>query len=249
MKRSKLLWLLIAWAVLLGMPSCKVEDEGEEGGAIVEGTMLVGWNNPKGKIRVPDGVTDIAEEALASRSNITSVVIPSSVVSINKYAFYKCTGLRSVEINGSGLEIIGQGAFDSCTGLTSINIPESVTSIGNNAFGACSSLATANIPNSVLTLGERAFSGCTALRSLTIGNNLSTLEARTFQKCTSLTRVTIPDSVMTIHGTVFLGCDKLTSVQVSGNWQKNRSLVVGALTIDMLKDDDFYPATYWRVTE
>ena len=110
MRRSKWFWAAVAGMVLLGgvLIGCQSEEEKEEDGAIVEGTVLVGWENPKGKIRVPDGVTDIAEGVFKNQNEITGVVIPGSVVSIGKDAFYSCTGLRSVEIQGNGLEIIGE---------------------------------------------------------------------------------------------------------------------------------------------
>ena len=142
MKRSKLLWLLIAWAVLLGMPSCKVEDEGEEGGAIIEGTKLVGWEATKGKIKIPDGVTIIGNNAFRRRGEITRVVIPSSVLTIEEYAFYNCSSLSDVEFKGDGLKTIEMGAFTGCTSLTSITVPDSVVSIDVNAFSNCNNLTS-----------------------------------------------------------------------------------------------------------
>ena len=243
MRRTKWFWTAVAGMVLLGgvLTGCQSEEEKEEDGAIVEGTVLVGWKNPKGKIRVPDGVTDIAEDALANRSEITSVVIPSSVVNINKGAFYNCTGLRNVEIQGIGLEIIGEGAFHGDTGLVSIMIPDSVTSIGHNAFADCKTLTMIKIPDSVVTIGEWAFASCTALRTLTIGNSVTSLGKRAFEYCASLINVTIPNSVMTIYASVFCGCDKLTTVNISGEWQAEREGIymwdVGTITVDMLKDN------------
>ena len=241
MRRTKWFWTAVAGMVLLGgvLTGCQSEEEKEEDGAIVEGTVLVGWDNPKGKIKVPDGVTDIAEDALANRSEITSVVIPSSVVNINKGAFYNCTGLRSVEIQGNGLEIIGEGAFRGDTGLVSIMIPDSVTSIGHYAFADCKTLAMIKIPDSVVTIGDWAFGSCTALRTLTIGNSVTSLGKRAFEYCISLISVTIPNSVMTIYESVFSGCDKLTNVNISGKWQGERTGYfpwdVETITVDMLK--------------
>ena len=76
------------------------------------------------------------------------VVIPSSITvegkeytvkSIGNEAFYKCSGLTSVDIPNS-VTSIGDYAFYNCSGLTSITIPNSVTSIGYGAFSNCSKL-------------------------------------------------------------------------------------------------------------
>ena len=72
------------------------------------------------------------------------VVIPDSVTSIGRYAFY------------------------GCTSLTSITIPDSVTSIGYEAFCGCKSLTSITIPNSVISIGYNAFCGCKSLTSIII---------------------------------------------------------------------------------
>lgn len=66
MRQANWFWTAVAGMVLLGgvLTGCQSEEEKEEDGAIVEGTVLVGWENPKGKIRVPDGVTVIGSYAL-----------------------------------------------------------------------------------------------------------------------------------------------------------------------------------------
>jgi hypothetical protein len=64
-------------------------------------------------------------------TEITNLIIPNSVASI------------------------GRGAFYGCSGLTSVTIPNSVTSIGDDAFSYCS-VTSVTIPNSVTSIGERA---------------------------------------------------------------------------------------------
>ena len=68
-----------------------------------------------------------------------NTVIPNSVTSIGKFAFYRCSGLTSITIPNS-VTSIGERAFWSCYSLTSVTIGSGVTSIGDGAFYACSGL-------------------------------------------------------------------------------------------------------------
>lgn len=88
---------------------------------------------------VPNGVTNIQDEAFYMCKNLTSVTIPESVTSIGKNAFEYCRNLIRVTLS-NGLRSIGDSAFASCGGLKEIIIPISVVSIGNEAFLYCDSL-------------------------------------------------------------------------------------------------------------
>ena len=70
-------------------------------------------------------------------------IIPDSVTSIDKYAFFGCSGLTNITIPDS-VTSIGEGAFHACSGLTSITIPDSVTNMGNYVFSYCSELTKIN---------------------------------------------------------------------------------------------------------
>lgn len=67
---------------------------------------------------------------------ITDLIIPEGITSINDYAFYYCWGLTSVTIP-EGVTSINDNAFWHCKNMTSIIIPNSVTSIGNDALEYC----------------------------------------------------------------------------------------------------------------
>ena len=73
--------------------------------------------------------------------NIVGMEMSSGVTSIDKEAFYNCTGLTSITIPNS-VTSIGDRAFELCSNLTSITIPEGVTSIGDYAFRECTSLTS-----------------------------------------------------------------------------------------------------------
>jgi len=105
----------------------------------------------KGDINIPSNinykgknftVANIGIEAFQDCRNLTSIIIPNSVINIGDYAFNGCSKLKSV------------------------SIPNSVATIGNEAFSGCSSLNTLTIPHSVTNIGWYAFEGCSGLTSL-----------------------------------------------------------------------------------
>lgn len=71
----------------------------------------------------------------------TKIIIKDGTLGITSYAFYNCSGLKSVTIPDSVISI-GYGAFYNCSGLTWVTIPDSVTSIGNSAFEGCKKLTS-----------------------------------------------------------------------------------------------------------
>lgn len=72
-------------------------------------------------------------------ANITSITIPSSIVTIGDSAFNKCINVASVifeDIGSSSLQSVGKNAFANLRELTSITFPASLTGIGENALNS-----------------------------------------------------------------------------------------------------------------
>ena len=158
-----------------------------------------------------------AKHLYVNGTEVTNLIIPSSVTSIRSRTFEGCAGLTSVTIPNS-ITSIGGLAFYGCTGLTSVSIGNNVTSIGQNAFRNCSRLTSVSIPNSVTSIGSYAFSDCTGLTSVSIGNNVTSIGDHAFRNCSRLTSVTIPNSVTYIGSLAFYGCTGFTSIVVeNGN--------------------------------
>ncbi len=177
-----------------------------------------------------------AKHLYINGKEVTDLVIPNSITSINDYAFYGCTGLTSVTILNS-VTSIGIGAFVDCSGLTSITIPNSVTSIGSYAFrgtawynnqadgivyinkiayaykGTMPSGTQIVIKEGTLEITGHAFYGCTDLTSVTIPNSVTSIGGLAFYNCTGLTSVTIPNSVTSIGWDAFYGCTGLTKAK------------------------------------
>lgn len=162
----------------------------------------------------------IPQSAFDECSNLTSIILPSSVTAIGESAFYECSSLNSMVI------------------------PEGVTSIQSSTFDYCTNLKSVSIPSSVISIGEYAFEDCSSLESITLPSSLARIEDESFVNCTSLTSITIPSSVTQLGAEIFSGCDNLETVIISegvtyiGRWMfdyceklKNLSLPSSLISI------------------
>lgn len=140
-----------------------------------------------------------------SKTNVKSVTIPDGVTEIGNEAFYWCKELTTVEIPDS-VTRIGQRAFTQCEKLQNVRIPDGVTKIETAAFGYCIELTSINIPNGVTSIGNYAFSTCLGIESITIPNSVTEIGEGAFQSCAELTSIEIPDSVKKIEQYAFRGC-------------------------------------------
>ncbi len=133
---------------------------------------LIGYNGNLTNLVLPDkcsiqtGSTttlynyEIHSYAFYNRTDITSVIIPDSVIGIGNYAFYSCSNLESVsfrKVNVYGnMTFIGEKAFEKCTSLEQINLPDSVTTIKFNAFNGCA-FTSIVLPSSITTINMNSF--------------------------------------------------------------------------------------------
>ncbi len=101
-------------------------------------------------------VTVIGAEDLTD-INIPATVMGYTVTSISDFAFEFRSDIETL-ILPSSLKEIGVGAFMECYSLTSLEIPESITQIGREAFSYCESLEQISIwSKTVSNVGVNAF--------------------------------------------------------------------------------------------
>ena len=105
---------------------------------------------------------------------IVELVIPETVKKIPRHAFYKFTGLTSVNMPDN-VEDIGENAFANCFNLTSINIPNSIKKINTCTFFLCTKLTSITIPQNITEIEESAFYNCNKLDTVI---NFSTLNLK-----------------------------------------------------------------------
>ena len=126
---------------------------------------------------------------------LTSVIIPNTVMVIEKSAF-EGVGLESVDL-GNGVQIIGNYAF-YLNNFTNITIPNSVTEIGDYAF-ASNNITSVDLGNGVQTIGEDAFAN-NKLTNVTIPKSVEYLSGF---RGNHLTEIDIPEGVQTIGDSAF----------------------------------------------
>ena len=170
----------------------------------IENGILTSCDIQSGGVRIPNTVTKIGERAFES-SEITQVVIPSSVTEIDVEAFFNCRSLESVIIPDSVTEI-GERAFIYCRSLKSITIPDNVTQINPKMFHGCHSLESIVIPDSVTEIRYGAFFNCRSLKNIVIPNSVTGIGSSTFSGCASLRSIVLPDSITYIGDRAFNNC-------------------------------------------
>ena len=133
-------------------------------------------------------VTSIGQSAF-SKSKITSVSLPSSVKTIELYAFFMCTNLTSITLS-SNLTTIGNSAFYYCSSLSSITFPNSLETIDAYAFHNCSALRSINLPSNLTVIDSYAFDYCTNLQTITFNSTRQLkLGTRVFQLSRAITEI------------------------------------------------------------
>ena len=76
-------------------------------------------------IYIPEGTTEIMDDAFSDCKSIEKVYIPESVKIIHRRAFIGCKNLKEINLPES-LEKIDRDAFNGCTSLEVIRIHESL---------------------------------------------------------------------------------------------------------------------------
>ena len=177
-------------------------------------------------LELPNGITNIGDDAFQGCSSLTSIAIPDSVTSIGSCAFSSCSSLESVYI--TDIEKWCKISFDLSANplsyganlylngklVTNLELPDSVTTIGKYAFYGCSSLESIVIPNSVTSIGYYAFMYCSSLTSVEIADGVTRIGSATFFGCSSLTNVVVPDSVTSIGDGAFQYCSSIESIVI-----------------------------------
>ena len=147
---------------------------------VVDGKCVIEFDAP---------ITKIPMNAFRKKKLTGNLVIPNSITTIEKSAFYGCTGLSGNLTIPNSVTTIGESAFLECSGFTgNLTIPNSVKTIEKLAFRGCTGFkGDLTIPNSVTTIGNFAFSYCIGFTGdLSLPKSLEVVGSRSFEFCNKI---------------------------------------------------------------
>ncbi|MBR1769200.1 MAG: leucine-rich repeat protein, partial [Bacteroidales bacterium] len=171
----------------------------------------------KGNVVIPSTFTDngvtytvtkIGLRAFAGKEAITSITLPNTVTSIEKFAFRLMKNIESIDI-GASIVNIGDSAFAGARGFNSLILPNTLTTIGLYAF-AYTDIEILNIPKSVTQINNPIAVRSYNLKSINVeteNENYKSINGILYNKaCTialecpkniQLTEINIPNTVTT----------------------------------------------------
>ncbi len=140
----------------------------------VSNFTLTKYNGAGGVVYIPTdmNIMTIGEKAFYNNDDITAVVIPKTVTTIDNRAFYGCKNLKYVffvdvntkEVAEAKLTLINTSAFEGCTSLEYLDFSNCKTfTVASRAFFGCSNLKLIKGVEHIGTAYNYAFAGCTSL--------------------------------------------------------------------------------------
>ena len=194
---------------------------------------LVIYSHGAQEFNVPNGVTVIKEYAIYNLRYLKKINL-NEVVTIEKNAFFGCSGLEEVTFGKSTTDL-RKGIFVGCNAIKKFivhqdnSLFESVDDIlytknkENKAlikYPAMKEIPNNgiySIPAGVKVIYDYAFEGITGLKELTIGGDVYSIHSYVFKGCLNLKKVTISAPIKSVGTSVFEKLEQLSTVILGDN--------------------------------
>ena len=161
---------------------------------------------------IEEGVTSVDRRAFANFQQLHTVTLPTSVKTIEEYAFDGCWQLKNISLEH--ITQIDSMAFRECSNLVELTVPSGITEISHSAFSMCIRLQKVVFHDNVKTISDYAFDGCTALTSICIPDSITAIKPYAFNGCRSLETVELGRGITELSNSAFSSCTKLESIHI-----------------------------------
>ena len=183
-----------------------------------------------GACTVPEGVTTIGNGAFNGCVQLSAIVLPHTLSSVEINAFSGCKTLNTIRYNGNlrdwltriswkALNSVGYSLWlkesDTYVKLTKAVIPEDVTEIRALAFYYCNSLTDVVWHDKITKIDNNSFNKSNFSSTLWVPESVTYIGNNAFLSCQNLVNVHIPESVSYIGRGCFSYCSNLFSIEVS----------------------------------
>lgn len=145
------------------------------------------------------------------RPNVTALVLPDTLESVDNCDFDAFPSLTQITIPGSVKNF--SGCFQNMDALTTVIFEEGVETINlnNRMMFANSSVTTVTLPSTLTELGDATFSDATNLTSITLPAGITKISYSLFENCTSLEQVIALGEITSVEMFAFQNCTALKS--------------------------------------
>ena len=178
---------------------------------IIENGVLKKYTGVGGDVVIPEGVTEIGDNAFKNKKSILSVTIPEGVVKMGVKSFAGCCNMKSIFFPSTLVEGLSYCCmvFSGCCALKEVCVAEGnpvyssaggilYTLLYNKKMGliyAPENVSNAIIPEGVQYLAGGAFTNCRNLNTVDLPKSLENIGDECFQGCQFETPLRIPERV------------------------------------------------------
>lgn len=236
MKKRLLSILLVLLMALTLLPLGALADENSKCGESLTWELTAGILTIKGTGDMYDYSSADPAPWSAKNNDISEITVSEGVTSIGNNAFHSCNA-ESVDLQGTSLVSIGKNAFSRCTMLMSIFIPESVQSIGSEAFSLCEGLSMVELPTTLTIIPDGIFTDCALLESITIPDTVTEIGANAFLRCKVFSLETLPGGIKSIGAAAFENCGSIENLELPKTLESIGEAAFGGTIIDKASFD------------
>lgn len=174
-------------------------------------------NSPNFTVENENLFTKNKRVLISFQSNVTSYIIPKSVVAISGYAFWYCSDLELITISPT-VKWMGENPFAYTKAIIE-NLSENfilennllLTKDGSSLIGCYSNYKIINVPASVNVIKRNAFFRSEVVE-VVLPDLVERIEDNAFESCIALQKINLPESIKYLGNGVFSGCQEITTV-------------------------------------